>query len=156
MSQIDVLDRDNKVTRRDYVGRVTAHDKAGGRILDVGCGKAHLPYEFTQAVTGVEVASLDISDDDIADSKEEARSDPVVGNGTSRPWPDGRFDFVISINTLHNLMNFDLFKSDRNEREKANLLYWPLTCETVHPPAEWVWFAGQAGYTGDLGFISFE
>src|SRR5258707_14669567 len=35
--------------------------KPGQRILDVGCGKAHLLYEFTQVVPGIEVVGLDIS-----------------------------------------------------------------------------------------------
>ena len=36
--------------------------KPGDRILDVGCGKGYLLYEFTQALPGVEVAGLDISE----------------------------------------------------------------------------------------------
>ena len=35
--------------------------KPGDRILDVGCGKGFLLYDFTQAVPGVEVAGIDIS-----------------------------------------------------------------------------------------------
>src|SRR5829696_6279687 len=35
--------------------------KAGDKILDIGCGKAFLLYEFTQIVPGIEVHGIDIS-----------------------------------------------------------------------------------------------
>ena len=35
--------------------------KPGDRILDVGCGKGFLLYDFTQVVPGIEVRGLDIS-----------------------------------------------------------------------------------------------
>jgi protein-L-isoaspartate(D-aspartate) O-methyltransferase len=49
-----------------------------------------------------------------------------------------------------------LVEAYRNEREKANLLYWQLTCRAFHTPHEWEWIFRQAGYTGDYGFIFFE
>lgn len=148
--------------------------KPGMRILDVGCGKAFLLYEFTQLVPGIEVAGLDISTYGIENAKEEVRPFLTVGNCTTLPWPDGHFDFVYSLNTLHNLYNYELkdalteiqrvrrggayvcAESYRNEREKANLLYWQLTCETFFTPREWVWAFRQYGYGGDYGFIYFE
>ena len=81
---------------------------------------------------------------------------------------------MISINTLHNLYNYELdaaFKeiervgrgakyicveAYRNEREKVNLMYWQLTCRAFHTPAEWDFDFKQAGYTGDHEFIFFE
>ena len=144
------------------------------RILDIGCGKAFLLYELTQVVPGIEIAGLDISEYGIANAKEEVRPFLKLGDCTDLPWPAESFDFVFSITTLHNLYNYDLFKalkemqrvrrgpawlcveSYRTEREKANLLYWQLTCETFYTPAEWKWFFDLAGYTGDYGFIYFE
>src|SRR3984885_2534623 len=35
--------------------------KPGDKVLDVGCGKGFLLYEFTQAVPGIEVAGVDLS-----------------------------------------------------------------------------------------------
>ena len=92
----------------------------------------------------------------------------------SPPFPDKHFDFVFSITTLHNLHNYDLDKalremervgkknkylcveSYRNEVEKANLLYWQVTCEAFCTPEEWDWWFKQTGYTGDHSFIYFE
>ena len=148
--------------------------KAGDKILDVGCGKAFLLYEFTRAVSGVEIAGLDISAYGIAHSKEETRLFLREGSCTKLAYPDQSFDFVYSINTFHNLKVDDLkaalqevervgrnrkwicVESYRNEREKVNLLYWQLTCMSFYTPEEWVWLYRQWGYTGDYGFIFFE
>ena len=148
--------------------------KPGDRILDVGCGKAFLLYEFTRAVPGVEVAGLDISAYGLADAKEEVRPFLKEGNCTRLPYADNSFDFVYSINTFHNLKVQELqaavqevervgkgkswicVESYRNEREKANLLYWQLTCMSFYMPDEWAWLYRQWGYTGDYGFIYFE
>ena len=35
--------------------------KAGDKILDVGCGKAFLLYDFTQELPGIEIHGIDIS-----------------------------------------------------------------------------------------------
>lgn len=146
----------------------------GNKVLDVGCGKAFLLYEFTRAVPGIEITGLDISAYGIAHAKEEARPFLREGNCTTLPYPDHSFDFVYSINTFHNLKIDELkaaveeiervgkdkkwicVESYRNEREKANLLYWQLTCMSFHTPYEWVWLYREWGYTGDYGFIFFE
>lgn len=148
--------------------------KAGDRVLDIGCGKAFLLYEFTQVVPGLVVAGIDISHYGIAHAKPELHGRLAVGNCTRLPWADAQFDFVYSLNVFHNLRIDELYaafaemqrvargpgyvcvESYRDEREKANLLYWQLTCETFFSPAEWRWFARHSGYRGDLGFIYFE
>lgn len=147
---------------------------AGSRILDVGCGKAFLLYELTQVVPGIEVAGVDVSTYAIENAKEEVRPFLTVAPAQDLPYGDGDFDCVLSINTFHNLMNFELdaafremmrvgrgdkyicVESYRNEREKANLLYWQLTCESFYTPQEWQWMGRQSGYDGDFGFIYFE
>ena len=77
--------------------------KPGDKILDVGCGKGFLLYEFTQEVPGVEVTGIDISEYAIENSKKEIRGNLQTGNAISLPFPDDTFDFIISITTLHNL-----------------------------------------------------
>jgi SAM-dependent methyltransferase len=148
--------------------------RAGQKVLDVGCGKGFLLYDFTQIVPGIEVTGLDISGYAIQHSKEEIRSKLQVGNAKKLPFAEKSFDLVISINTLHNLYCFDMLdalkemqrvskahqylcvESYRNEEEKVNLLYWQLTCECFFTPDEWRWWFHQAGYTGDHSFIYFE
>jgi len=148
--------------------------KAGDRVLDVGCGKAFLLYELTQAVPGIAVAGIDVSEYGIEHAKEEVRPHLRVASATELPFEDSGFDYVFSINVFHNLQVFDLEKalkelvrvskdkayicveSYRTEEEKANLLYWQLTCESFYRPQEWEWWYDRTGYAGDHSFIYFE
>lgn len=220
MAYVEFITKVHTSTKRDYVKRVTEHDKAaaaelalkwdkdywdgerhtgyggykydgrwrpvaeamakhynikpGQKILDVGCGKGFLLYEFTQVVPGVEVAGIDISRYGIEHAKEEVKPFLKVGSAAKLPFADKSFDFVVSINTLHNLYNYELMsalkeiervgrgakhiiiETYRNEREKMNLLYWQLTCRAFLTPKEWEWLFEQAGYTGDYSAITFE
>jgi len=162
---------------RPIAERMAAHYnmKAGDRLLDVGCGKAYLLYELTQVVPGLQVTGVDISEYGLANAKEEVRSNLQFANATDLPFEDGAFDIAISLATYHNLFVFDalaalreiqrvcagtrkyvMVESYQNESEKANLLYWQLTCESFFTPDEWLWCFSQAGYNGDYGFIYFE
>jgi SAM-dependent methyltransferase len=148
--------------------------RPGDRVLDVGCGKGFLLYEFTQVLPGIDVAGIDISRYALEHAKEEVRGHLHEGSAVSLPFVDRSFDLVISFNALHNLYLPDLYRglreiervgkrhkyvlmdSYRDEQEKVNLLYWQLTCECFFTPAEWEFIFKEAGYTGDYGFIYFE
>ena len=85
--------------------------KPGAKILDVGCGKAFLLYEFTQVLSDCEVFGIDISKYGVENAKEEVRDRLRVGNASNLPYDTDQFDFVYSINTLHNLDLPDLWAS---------------------------------------------
>jgi SAM-dependent methyltransferase len=144
------------------------------KILDIGCGKAFLLFDFLKVIPDAEIHGIDISPYAIANSKEEIRDRLQVGNATDLPWPDDHFDLVISINTLHCLHAQELdpalremervgrqhkylcVESWRNPAEKANLLYWQVTCEAFNTPEAWQWWFAHTGYSGDHSFIYFE
>ena len=148
--------------------------KPGQRVLDVGCGMAHLLYEFTQVVPGIEVKGIDISEYALEHAKEEIRNSLQYGKAQEIPFEDNSFDLVLSLTTLHNLKVFDLKKavqeiervskrnsyimveSFRNDREEVNMLYWQLTCASYYSVEEWEWLYREWGYTGDYGFIFFD
>jgi ubiquinone/menaquinone biosynthesis C-methylase UbiE len=148
--------------------------RPGMRVLDVGSGKGFLLHDLHESVRGIEVASIDISTYAIAHTMEDIKPFCRAGSAAKLPFPDKHFDLVVSINTLHNLYNYDLhsaFKeiervsrgakyicveAYRNEREKVNLMYWQLTCRAFHTPEEWDFVFRQAGYAGDHEFIFFE
>ena len=220
MPLVDILGDVHTRTSRDYVGRVTADDKAvcaevagrwdkeywdgdrkfgyGGyrydgrwrpvaeriaahyrlpddaRILDVGCGKAFLLYEFTQVLKDAHITGCDISDYALRNAKPEVADRLVRADASSLPFADNEFDLVLSVNVLHNLAIGPLFaalsecervgtgrghitvEAYRDEREKVNLLYWQLTCRAFHTPSDWQWIFAKAGYRGDYSFIFFE
>ncbi len=82
--------------------------KAGDKVLDVGCGKGFLMFDFTKVVPGIEMYGLDVSAYAKEHAKEEMRDRITVGSATTLPWKDKEFDFVYSLNTLHNLHNYEL------------------------------------------------
>lgn len=153
----------------DYYGL-----KAGDRVLDIGCGKGFLMYDFTKVVPGLEIYGLDISTYAVENAKTEIKDRITIGHANRLPYPDHGFDLVYSLNTFHNLYCFELFdalkemqrvsrkhkyicvESYRNEKEKANLLYWQVTCEAFNTPDEWEWWFKQTAYDGDHSFIYFE
>ena len=148
--------------------------KSGDKVLDIGCGKGFQLFELTQILPGLEVWGIDISEYAIANGKEELRGRLQVCSATKLPFPDNQFDFVFSLNTLHNLPNYELeqalkemervgkknkylcVESFRNEEEKINLLYWQTTCRAFCAPEEWDWWFRLTNYTGDHSFIYFE
>lgn len=147
--------------------------KSGDKVLDVGCGKGFQILELSKACPGLIVRGLDISDYALEQAHPKIRSFLDLGSASKLPYEDKEFDLVLSINTLHNLHNRELelalreltrvskyqylcVESYRNEIEKANLIYWQVTCEQFNSPADWEWWFKTCSYTGDYSFIYFE
>lgn len=148
--------------------------KAGQRVLDIGCGKAHLLYELMKVVPGIEVVGVDVSEYAITHTIEEIQPFLIKGEAQNLQFEDNSFDLVISLNALHNLRVYDLKKaiqdierisrgnsyivveSFRNDREEVNMLYWQLTCASYYAVDEWEWLYKEWGYTGDYSFVFFE
>lgn len=150
------------------------HLEAGQKVLDVGCGMAHLLYELSEIVPGLQVHGIDISQYALEHAKEEIRKQIQYGKAQEIPFADNEFDLVLSLATLHNLKVYDLQKalqeiervsksnsyimveSFRNDEEEVNMLYWQLTCASYYSVEEWEWLYKEWGYTGDYGFIFFQ
>jgi ubiquinone/menaquinone biosynthesis C-methylase UbiE len=98
-----------------------------------------------------------------------------IGSAESLPFPDGSFDAVISINTLHNLtrnlcktalseierlsdgQSFVQVDSYLNEKQKEVFEAWALTAQYYGYPTEWLDLFEIAGYSGDYFWtIMFE
>ncbi len=147
--------------------------RPGQKILDIGCGKGFQLVEFKNYSDEFEITGIDISEYALINSHPSVKDNLFCCNATDLPFADNEFDFVFSITTLHNLHCYDLFsalkemervgkkkylcvESYRNEKEKANLLYWQVTCESFYTHDEWKWWFELTGYTGDYSFIHFE
>lgn len=145
------------------------------RVLDVGCGKAHLLYEIHRLLPTAVLRGFDISLHGMADSPMEL----VLSFGlaqdasTYREYPDRSFDLVLAMGSLHNLKNWERdialreiervgkqkylwVESYRNAQEQFNLECWALTCWAFLTNEEWEYELQRNGYTGDYEFIYFE
>lgn len=157
---------------RKLIERYNLVEKA--KILDVGCGKAYLLFEFQKLFPNCEIKGFDFSSYAINNAKKEIKPNLFIHKAEEKyPFQDKEFDLVISINTLHNLPLYDLqealreiervgknnylvVESYRNEQELFNLQCWALTAESFFTPQEWTWLFDQSGYSGDYEFIYFE
>ncbi len=144
------------------------------RILDVGCGRGFLLYEFTQLLNKCTITGFDVSRFGLETAKPEVRSQLFPHDAREPfPFPDQSFDLAISINALHNLPpeavvgaltemkrvatnQFLVVESFRSVEELFNLQCWALTCESFLRPESWQWLFQQAAYSGDYEFIYFE
>jgi len=149
-------------TFQKYYG-LSAHSK----ILDVGCAKGFMLYDFRELVPGIQVAGIDVSEYAILQSKEEVKPYLKVADARALPYLDHSFDLVVSINTIHNLEQKELVQAlkeiervskgrsfitvdaYRTDEEKELMLNWNLTAKTILHVEEWKKLFHETGYTGD-------
>lgn len=140
---------------------------ATSSLLDVGCAKGFMLYDFLQLIPGIKVAGLDVSSYAIEHAMEEVKPFVQVADARKLPYPDSSFDLVISINTVHNLEREELIQAlkemmrvskgksfitidaYRNAQEKELMYAWNLTAKTILHVDEWKELFQEAGYTGD-------
>jgi len=157
---------------KKFIQRYKLQNKS--KILDLGCGKGFLLYEIKKILPEINIKGIDISNYGLKNSKKEIRKFLFKGDLKKKlKFKSKEFDFVFSINTLHNLeinyltqaikeirrvgkKHFICSESYRNERELFNLQCWALTCESFLSKKEWIWLLQKSGYTGDYEFIYFE
>ena len=136
-------------------------------VLDVGCAKGFFLYDLKLAFPGINITGVVISDYAVENSIPEIKPYLQVGNATKLPFGDDCFDFVISINTIHNLNlqdcatalqemervtkgnSFITVDAYRNDEEKMRMEAWNLTALTMMSVDEWKQFFLEVGYTGD-------
>lgn len=137
------------------------------KILDIGCAKGFMLYDFMQALPGIDITGIDISEYAINNAKEEVQPFVQTGNACNLEFEDNSFDLVISITTIHNLEKENckkalseierVSKKDKfitvdayhSEEEKLRMDMWNLTALTYMSVDEWKLFFKDAGYTGD-------
>ena len=136
-------------------------------LLDVGCAKGFMMYDFSRIIPGINIQGIDVSEYAIKNSINEMKDKVFVGNAKKIPFEDNSFDYVISINTIHNLDLEDCAKSLReiervskkgsfitvdaynNDEEKQRMFKWNLTAKTILSVKEWKDFFDKNNYTGD-------
>jgi len=136
-------------------------------ILDVGCGKGFMLFDFQKLVPGVTVSGVDVSQYAIDNAVPEVRPHLSLGNAAHLRFEDNSFDFVFAINAIHNLEpeqcsralreiqrvarvgSFITVDAYRDASEKRRMYAWNLTAETIMSVEQWLGFFDEAGYTGD-------
>ena len=136
-------------------------------ILDVGCAKGFMLYDFMQLIPGIKVTGIDISAYAIEQAIAPVKPFLKVGNATSLSFPDKSFDLVTSINTIHNLPleeckqalgeiqrvtrkhAFITVDAYRTPEEKKRMDAWNLTAKTYMRVDEWIGLFNEAEYRGD-------
>ena len=136
-------------------------------ILDVGCAKGFMLYDFSKLIPGIELKGIDISQYAIENCIEDMRDNLDVADARDLPFKDNSFDLVISITSVHNFneeeciqaireiervskgKSFLTVDAYRNDKEKEAMLAWNLTAKTILHVNEWKRLFKDAAYTGD-------
>ena len=139
----------------------------GSKILDVGCAKGFMLYDFYKLNPNLDLYGIDISKYAIDNCVPEINNKLQVANATKLPFEDNFFDLVISINTIHNLDKvecatalkeisrvskknaFLTVDAYRNNEEKQRMDVWNLTAKTIMSVDDWIKFFEKNQYKGD-------
>jgi len=149
--------------------------KKGDRVLDIGCAKGFLVKDLMSVCPGLEVFGMDISEYALKSCEQEVIGRLHKGSAADPlPFPDGSFDAVISLNTIHNLSRdravfamseiqrvargktFVQVDSYRTLQQKELFEQWVLTAEFHDFPEQWISLFQEAGYTGDYYWTILE
>jgi len=141
--------------------------KAGDSLLDVGSAKGFMLHDLAELIPGLQVAGVDVSSYAIEHTIDKVKPYVQVADAQALPFPDGSFDVVISINTIHNLERAECGKAlreiqrvarrgafvtvdaFRTPEEYERMMAWNLTAKTIMSTSDWEAFFAENGYTGD-------
>ena len=136
-------------------------------LLDVGCAKGFMMYDFKRLIPGISLTGIDISEYAIENTLKEVRDNVMVADAKLLPFENNSFDAVISINTIHNLeidecaqalkeiervsrgKSFITVDAFRDSDEEKRMYEWNLTAKTILSVVDWLKLFKDVGYTGD-------
>jgi ubiquinone/menaquinone biosynthesis C-methylase UbiE len=148
--------------------------KPGDRVLDIGCAKGFLVKDLLSVCPGLEVFGVDLSRYALMKCEPEVVGRLHLGSADDLPFPDGSFQAVLSLNTIHNLDRagciraleeiqrlsggkaFVQVDSFRTPEQKAVFEDWVLTAKFYDYPEGWISLFKEAGYTGDYYWTIIE
>lgn len=148
--------------------------KPGMRVLDIGCAKGFLVKDLMTACPGLEAFGLDISLYALMHCEPEVTGRLHLGTAEKLVFPDGSFDCVLCLNTVHNFPRpraitvmqeiqrvsggraFVQVDSYHTPEQKEIFESWVLTAEFYDYPRGWVELFQEAGYTGDYYWTIIE
>ena len=155
----------------DNVNKVITHYslKPGSTVLDIGCAKGFILFEFLKH--GMVVAGIDLSSYALQNAKSEVKPYLVKGTCESLPWPSNSFDLVYSKDTLPHLTELQLRKVltevDRvskssnifyeipvgNTKQQRELIKaWDETHQCIKSTTWWKEYLNEMGFHGQVCF----
>jgi SAM-dependent methyltransferase len=141
--------------------------KPGDRVVDIGCAKGFLMRDLMEAVPGLKVCGLEISQYAIDNCHPDVRGRLVRGTAQRLPFASDSVAAALCINVIHNLgyeacidavreieriargRSYIQVDAYRNDNERDVFLEWVLTADTFGKPDMWRELFQHAGYTGD-------
>ena len=139
------------------------------RVLEIGCAKGFLMYEFYKLGIG-NVFGCDISSYAISQVPAEIAKNFKVMSADSLEYEDSQFDLVVSIDCIHNLNTsgvdraieemmrvsknaiFIRVGSYQTPQELENIKKWGVTSLPFDSPEEWLARFKRLDYKGDFYF----
>jgi len=146
--------------------------KKGDAVLQIGCEKGFLLYDFYQLYPDLDIYGTDISDYVIEHSMEEISPFIRKAPFTELPFEDSKFDLIIAIGVVYTLnlacvikclreiqragkgKSFITLAAYRTEEERRLLEWWTLLGTTILHEDEWGAVLKHTGYTGDYKFTT--
>ena len=148
--------------------------RPGDRVLDIGCAKGFLMKDLMDALSGLQVFGVDISEYALMNCHPDVIGRIHLGSADHLPFPDGSFQAVICLDTIHNLPRergkialqeiqrlsdgnaYVRVDSYRTPAQKVIFESWVLTAEFHDYPDEWIALFNEAGYNGDYSWTIIE
>ena len=142
--------------------------KQDAKVLDVGCAKGYMIYDFKRQYPQLDLYGIDISEYAIENCHPKVKKNLKVGDAKNLEFEDNYFDLVISINTVHNLeledciasineisrvskgnsfLTVDAYNTDK---EKDRMFKWNLTAKTIMSTNDWKDTFKKIGYNGNF------
>jgi ubiquinone/menaquinone biosynthesis C-methylase UbiE len=160
---------------RKIVKAMIRHYKLNNKskILDIGCAKGFMMYEFKKALPACEVRGIDISRYCKLQAMEKIKKYIKVGTCEKLPYTDKYFDFVVSISTIHNVNksgierslkeimrvskknSFIRVKGYSDLKEKKEINDWNIVAKSNLSKKNWIKIFKKVKYTGDYEFSNF-
>lgn len=165
----------NKKFFRKITKKIIKHYKLNNecKILDVGCAKGFMMYEFRRFLPKAEIWGLDISKYCKRKALSSEKKFIKVGSCHKLPFSDNYFDFIISISTIHNLSekkihqsikeiervkkgkSFIRVKGYKSLKQKKIIDNWNLVAKSNLSIKKWKNIFEKCGYSGDFDFSNF-
>jgi len=141
------------------------HLSPGCKILEVGCAKGYIIYEFQRL--GLQVTGIDISRYAVSHAHMGVRNVVCQGDVCNLPFSNGSFDFVFGKEMLPHIEEVRLefavkecmrvskgkiffeIQCGRTDQELEIMKAWDCTHKTIQPPDWWKARLFELGYPGD-------